>query len=660
MEKMKKVFILITVLFMSFGLIACQDEPTPTPEPTDAAPTISGLTPAVIKVGESFDPAAGVTANDAEDGDLTDAIAISGTVNVNAQGTYTLTYVVIDSANNITTETRQVSVVIGEAPELWGIDDVTVTYGEAFNPLFAVSATDDEDGVITAHIVVTGTVNVDAVGTYVLTYSITDSQGNVITRTRNVTVEYGAKTVVTFASWNLGTVEQNNLYRRRIEAFNAQSETIEIQIVEYTGNYDEFLAAQAAAGTFPDVFMSGNIPNHIIMGYSGDITSVASVDPEWQNVPVALRDAITYNGKIFAVPAALNYLGYYANLDLIEETGTLTDFTTMGYTYAQWIAAIENATDTTRLDGTSTAGLNHPADLFNWLPSILDAESATPLGIGHAGLAGNEFLYNSQPVKDALAAAGSIMTNGWASESFDNTDPDGAGELVSDRVARFGTNHWVAFNNGQLAFQWDGTWSAKSRADAATAAGFDVQFIGVPGNKVVGVSDYYGISKTTEDLEAAYEVAKWMTFGTDGINEMFNIIETAVPDTANGEVALGISGLPISTNQAIIDKWFTNYPVMGVQEIFEAAAAGTVTVLVEGNKFVPGFTVARFTYNTGIDATISRPNNAPGSTLSIGDLLWDAQFGKIVYADHMTQQLQNLINYEFIKAQVALEAAIEG
>ncbi|HCZ23745.1 MAG TPA: hypothetical protein DHV05_02645, partial [Acholeplasmataceae bacterium] len=108
MEKMKKVFILITVLFMSFGLIACQDEPTPTPEPTDAAPTISGLTPAVIKVGESFDPAAGVTANDAEDGDLTDAIAISGTVNVNAQGTYTLTYVVIDSANNITTETRQV------------------------------------------------------------------------------------------------------------------------------------------------------------------------------------------------------------------------------------------------------------------------------------------------------------------------------------------------------------------------------------------------------------------------------------------------------------------------------------------------------------------------------------------------------------------------
>ncbi len=194
--------------------------------------------------------------------------------------------------------------------------------------------------------------------------------------------------------------------------------------------------------------------------------------------------------------------------------------------------------------------------------------------------------------------------------------------------------------------------------DNATTAGFDVQFIGVPGNKVVGVTDYYAISKTTEDLDAAYEVAKWLTFGTDGLNAMFDIIENTVPGA--GEVSLSVSGLPISTVQSIVDVCFENYPVAGVQEIFEAAAAGTVEVLVEGNKFVPGFITARYTYNTGIDALISRPNNAPGSTLSIGDLLWDAQFGKLVYADHMTQELETLINYELLKAQLALEAAMNA
>jgi multiple sugar transport system substrate-binding protein len=653
---MKKILVLVLVLFTAFGLFACQDEEEPI---VDEAPVIEGLDPITIKIGESYDLMDGVTATDAEDGDLTDEISTQGTVDNQTQGTYTITYIVMDSAKNVTEEERTVSVTVGEAPVFSGVADRTVTFEVPFNPLNGVSATDEEDGNLTAMITVTGTVNVAVVGTYTLTYSVEDSAGNVTTVTREITVEYGDKTVVTFASWNLGTVEQNNLYRRRIDAFNEQSETIEIQIVEYTGNYDEFLATQAAAGTFPDVFMSGNVPNHIILGYAGEITDVAENDPEWQNIPVSLREAITYNGSIYAVPAALNYLGYYANLDLIENTGTLTDFTQLGYTYADWIEAVENATDTTKLDGTSTAGLNHPADLFNWLPSILDSESESPLGIGHAGLAGNEFLYNSQAVKDALAQAKLIMDNGWASESFDNTDPDGEGPLVSDRVARFGANHWVAFNNGSLAFQWDGTWSAQSRADNADTAGFDVQFIGVPGNKVVGVSDFYGISKTAADVEAAYEVAKWMTFGTDGLNEMFDIIENAVPDTENGEVSLGVSGLPISTVQSIIDLWFEDYPVYGVQEIFEAAAAGDVEVLVEGNKFVPGFITARFTYNTGIDATISRPNANPGSTLSIGDLLWDAQFGAIVYSDYMTQELQNLINYEFVKAQLELNEAMQ-
>ncbi len=650
---MRKLLVLGLVLFTAVGLFACKETPV-----EDAAPVISGVEAASIKIGETFDLLQGVTATDAEDGDLTADITTRGTVNNLVQGNYTVTYVVMDSAKNVTEVDRVIAVTVGEAPVITGATDKSVTYNVGFNPLLYVYASDEEDGDLTAQITVSGTVNVGLVGEYTLTYSVTDSAGNTTSITRVITVVYGDKTVVTLAHWGLGTEEQNNLLRRRVAAFNEQSETVEIQILEYTGSYDDFLATQAAAGTFPDVFMSGNIPSHILMGYAGDITSVAQTDVEWQNIPVALRDSITYDGHIFAVPAALNYLGYYANLDLIENSGTLTDFTQLGYDYDAFITAIENATDTTKLDGTSTAGLNHPADFFNWLPSILDSESETPLGIGHAGLANGEFLYNSQPVKDALAQAKAIMDNGWALESFSDTDPDADGPLVSPRVERFGSEWWAGFNHGQLAFQWDGTWSASGMASNAATAGFDLQFVGVPGNKVVGVSDFLGISKTAADKQAAYEVAKWLTFGTDGLNAMFDIVENAVPDTANGEVSLAISGLPMSNVQSVIDAWFDNYPVAGVQEIFEAAAAGTVTVLVEGNKFVPGFTEARYTYNTGIDATISRPNNAPGSTLSIGDLLWDAQFGKIVYSDYMTQELENLINYEFVKAQLELAQAI--
>ena len=656
---MKKVFMLITVLFMAVGLIACGEEPVPTV--IDESPTISGLTPASIKIGETFNPLAGVTASDPEDGNLTSEIAVQGVVDNTTQGTYTLTYVVMDSAKNVTELTRTVTVTIGEAPVISGAGNRSVTFGSVFNPLEGVTASDEEDGNLTPYITVTGTVNLNLIGLYDLTYTVTDSAGNVTTVVRTINVLYGAKTVVTFTSWNLGTPEQNNILRRRIDAFNEMSNFIEIEIMEFTGDYNAFLATMAAAGTFPDVFISGNVPEHILAGYSGEITSVAEADSDWLNVPVALRDAVTYNGRIYAIPAANNFLGNFANLDLIDESGILTDFTVPGYTYAQWIAAVEAATDSTKLDGTSTAGINHPGEFISWLPAVLDDQAplAQQLGIVHGGVADGQFMYNSSAVKDAIAQAQLVMSNYWGFEAWSDVDPDGAeGPELAPRVARYGSDWWASFNKGQVAFQWDGTWAVQSMATNAANAGFDVHFVGLPGGKVVSAPDYYSISKTTADLEAAYEVAKWLTFGTDGLTEMFNIIETVVPDTAAGEVTLSVSGLPINNTQSIIDKWFVNYPVPGVKEIYEAAAAGQVEVLVEGFKYVPGYVTARWGYNTGIDALISRPNNAPGSTLSIGDLIWDAQFNKINYNEYMTAELQTLINFELLKARLALEEAM--
>lgn len=49
------------------------------------------------KLAAAFDPKAGVTASDEEDGDLTDKILVEGSVNTEKAGEYTLTYSVTDS-----------------------------------------------------------------------------------------------------------------------------------------------------------------------------------------------------------------------------------------------------------------------------------------------------------------------------------------------------------------------------------------------------------------------------------------------------------------------------------------------------------------------------------------------------------------------------------
>lgn len=84
--------------------------------PTNAAPTLKGVTDKTITVGDKFDPLFDVTAFDKEDGDLTKSITLTGTVDISKAGKYTLNYTVKDSKGLEATATRVITVVDGELP----------------------------------------------------------------------------------------------------------------------------------------------------------------------------------------------------------------------------------------------------------------------------------------------------------------------------------------------------------------------------------------------------------------------------------------------------------------------------------------------------------------------------------------------------------------
>lgn len=452
--------------------------------------------------------------------------------------------------------------------------------------------------------------------------------------------------VVTFSSWGLGTAEGNNLLRRQIAEFNETNDEIQIQIVEPEGDWTQWLTTKAAAGEFPDIVMVGNVPDYVVNEWIGDISDV--IDDEWEDIPVALRDSVTYGDNIYGIPAAQHYFGYYANLDLIEEAGSTDVFDDFTYTPEQFFTVIEDMKDVNVSDGTGTIGIANSTHLVNWYPSVLDTTGE----IGHFIWNGENFDLNGQPMKDSIAKAAGLYTNAYSYDSY-SADAQGTEEnpLPSEREDIFG-NNWdgAIFRAGQMGFLWEASWSAGGMENDIDGL-FNYDFVGTPGGKVIAVSDYYGISKTATDKAAAYEVAKYLTFGAEGINDAFDIIDAAKTDE---DITLAMPGLPINETQTIIDTWFETIPQPGFKLAYEKAAAGDVEVLVEGNKFIPGFQMARFDYDTGIDATISRPNNDAGSTLSIGDFIWDAQQGKVSYSDYMTQQISDAINYEFLKAQIEL------
>ncbi len=125
---MKKLFTLLVFGFIAIAMIAC-DQATTTAAVTTAntAPTLAGVAfEATIAKGESFDALEGVTAADAQDGDLTDAIVLSsvpalvfndGVCVPEEQGEYYLTYSVTDAGGLETKEYTTLTVTRPVATE---------------------------------------------------------------------------------------------------------------------------------------------------------------------------------------------------------------------------------------------------------------------------------------------------------------------------------------------------------------------------------------------------------------------------------------------------------------------------------------------------------------------------------------------------------------
>ena len=110
---LKKLFLLLSVALLTFGITACggtNDDPDPDPDPEVTPPVIEGVEDVDLTVGDDFDPLAGVSATDEVDGDLTSDIEVSGSVDTAVPGTYELTYSVTNSGGETTTETRDVVV----------------------------------------------------------------------------------------------------------------------------------------------------------------------------------------------------------------------------------------------------------------------------------------------------------------------------------------------------------------------------------------------------------------------------------------------------------------------------------------------------------------------------------------------------------------------
>ena len=151
--------------------------------------TILGSTTLVHEAATTYTDA-GATAVDALGGDLTSSISItSADINVTDVGNQVVTYSVTDAGGNTNIASRSVTVQDTTAPILTLIGDSNFTHNlntAWVDPGYYVN--DTLDGNLTASVSISGTVDLNTTGTYLLNYSVSDTAGNQadINRTVNV------------------------------------------------------------------------------------------------------------------------------------------------------------------------------------------------------------------------------------------------------------------------------------------------------------------------------------------------------------------------------------------------------------------------------------------------------------------------------------------
>ncbi|CAI8339486.1 MAG: Beta-glucanase [Porticoccaceae bacterium UBA1117] len=138
---------------------------------------------------------AGATATDVIDESVT--VTITGSVDSDTAGVYSLSYSATDSEGNVSRiliRTVTVADTIAPVITLVGDDAVEVKLDSTYTDAGA-SATDTVDGSV--DVITTGSVDTSAAGAYTFTYTATDKAGNKASQTRIVTVAVSSSLEVT-------------------------------------------------------------------------------------------------------------------------------------------------------------------------------------------------------------------------------------------------------------------------------------------------------------------------------------------------------------------------------------------------------------------------------------------------------------------------------
>lgn len=124
----------------------------------------------------------------------------------------------------------------------------------------------------------------------------------------------GEREEITFSSW--GSVTEVGIIKRIISDFERENPDIKVNFIHIPQNYFQKIHLLFASSQAPDIIFINNLYLPVYASKLDDLSDFSERDKYY---PESLK-ALSYEGKLLAIPRDVSTLVFYRNRDLISET----------------------------------------------------------------------------------------------------------------------------------------------------------------------------------------------------------------------------------------------------------------------------------------------------------------------------------------------------
>lgn len=412
-----------------------------------------------------------------------------------------------------------------------------------------------------------------------------------------------------------------------MDVFRQAYPNIELNITPFDGESGPYLTAMATANTMPDVLWGDwtDFTYAVSNGYVRSLDDLLEKDAEREFLPQSLVEPFIYGGKTYAVPDQIHARMIAVNTDLLDELNL--DAPRYDWTMDEFVELLKTATT----DKTAGAAVLYDLD------SVISAQAEGFWSPAY-NYAERKFHFTEKwlpgiNLLSELRAIPGLETLAMRA----NADEDGN----SDYTRKYGDagkddNHY-AFKEGFALVATGASWEANwMRAQVKPNWEYwpyprldEDSSIKIP----VHINHTYMMSTVAdENVEAAYQVLKWISFGKEGnLNKMDIFAARPAEETTEGKLYF-LWYFPTTQDPEVVAKFADNpYVTEGLKIVY----ANIVNSFRDDlNKIIPG-------YNLVFDDEVNQ-------------LLNDARDGK-ADASAVAAQLDQIVNQRLADQWAAFE-----